>query len=185
MKIRETSLSGVLVIEPQAFDDDRGFFMETFNAALFEKLGLPTEFAQDNHSFSRRNVLRGLHYQEPNPQGKLVRVVQGTIWDVAVDIRKGSPTFSTWVGETLSGENRSMMWVPPGFAHGFCILSDTADVIYKCTAVYDSAADRTIRFDDGDLDIDWPVEAPRVSRKDGDAPLLREALVLPEYRPIG
>lgn len=181
MKLIETPLPGVLILEGVAFADDRGFFTETFNAGRFESLGLDLQFVQDNHSFSKQNVLRGLHYQEPNPQGKLVRAVTGSIFDVAVDIRVGSPTFGRWFGTELSVENRRQLWVPPGFAHGFCVLSPAADVIYKCTALYDPPSDRGIVWNDPDVGIEWPVASPLLSPKDEKAPRLRDAAVLPKY----
>ncbi len=153
MNITKTSLPGVLILEPRVFGDDRGFFMETFNAARFREHGLPDVFVQDNHSRSGRDVLRGLHYQLPNPQGKLIGVVRGAIFDVAVDIRRGSETFGQWVGVELSEDNRRQLWVPEGFAHGFCTVSDTADVVYKCTALYDGPNDRVIRWNDPELGI--------------------------------
>jgi dTDP-4-dehydrorhamnose 3,5-epimerase len=180
MKVIETTLPGVLLLEPRIFSDDRGFFMETYHGERFASLGIDLPFVQDNHSFSSGPVLRGLHYQEPNAQGKLVHAVTGAIFDVAVDIRKGSPTFGRWFGTELSAENRRMLWVPPGFAHGFCLVSPTADVIYKCTTSYDAASDRSIRWDDPELGIDWPVREPNLSAKDAAAPLLRDAL-LPLY----
>lgn len=178
MNVTATPLPGVLLVEPKVFSDDRGFFMETYNAARFRGLGLPEEFVQDNHSFSRRGVLRGLHYQEPNPQGKLVRCVRGAIFDVAVDIRVGSPAFGKWIGYKLTEENRRMLWVPEGFAHGFCALTD-ADVLYKCTVVYESAGDRSVLWNDPDIAIEWPVAEPLLSPKDAAAPRLKDAVVLP------
>ncbi|HUO84572.1 MAG TPA: dTDP-4-dehydrorhamnose 3,5-epimerase [Thermoanaerobaculia bacterium] len=181
MKVIETSLPGVLIVEPDVFEDERGFFMETFHQGRFRDLGLPTGFVQDNHSFSKRGVLRGLHYQEPNPQGKLVRAVTGTIFDVAVDIRRGSSHYGRWFGAELSEENRRQLWIPPGLAHGFCVLAETANVIYKCTALYDREGDRSIRWDDPDIGIEWPVDDPIVSAKDAAAPLLRDASILPAH----
>ncbi|HEY5609566.1 MAG TPA: dTDP-4-dehydrorhamnose 3,5-epimerase [Thermoanaerobaculia bacterium] len=181
MNFIETALPGVLLIEPVVLSDDRGFFMETHHAARFREAGIDVAFIQDNHSHSVRNVLRGLHYQEPNPQGKLVRVVAGSIFDVAVDIRRGSPTFGKWVGVELSAENRRQLWVPAGFAHGFCVTSATADAIYKCTSLYDAAVDRSILWNDPEIGIAWPIRDPRLSRKDRDAPRLRDA-VLPEFQ---
>ncbi len=182
MKVIPTELLGVLVIEPKVFADDRGFFLETYNAARFREAGIPDAFVQDNHSRSNRNVLRGLHYQEPNPQGKLVRCSRGAMWDVAVDIRVGSPTFRRWVGLELTEENKRMLWVSPGFAHGFCALSDECDVIYKCTALYDPANDRGIAWNDPEIGIQWPISKPLLSPKDAAAPRLKEAVVLPRYR---
>ena len=171
----------MLLIEPRVFSDERGFFLETYNAARFRELGIADAFVQDNHSRSRRNVLRGLHYQEPNAQGKLVRCTAGAIYDVAVDIRVGSPAFGKWYGVELSAENRRMLWVPPGYAHGFCALTDDADMIYKCTALYDAKSDRAIRWNDPALGIRWPVTDPIVSAKDAAAPPLAEATVLPAF----
>jgi dTDP-4-dehydrorhamnose 3,5-epimerase len=177
MKITPTELPGVLVLEPRVFGDARGWFMETFNADVFRAAGLPTEFAQDNQSFSVGGVVRGLHYQLHEPQGKLVRCNRGRILDVAVDIRRDSPTFGRWVSAELSSENRHMLWVPPRFAHGFAVLSDEAEVIYKCTTVWHQASDRSLRWDDPTLVIDWRVSSPSLSTKDASAPLLAEAEV--------
>lgn len=169
-----------MIIEPRVFGDDRGFFMETYNAARFRDAGLPGSFVQDNHSRSVRGVLRGLHYQQPSPQGKLVRSVRGMIYDVAVDIRRSSPHFGKWVGVELSEENRRMLWVPEGFAHGFCVVSDSADVVYKCTTLYEGENDRGIAWDDPAIGIEWPVSEPLLSAKDGQAPRLANALLLPD-----
>ena len=182
MDVIPTALDGVLLLKPRVFADERGFFLETYNARTFREAGLPESFVQDNHSRSRRDVLRGLHYQEPNAQGKLVRCVRGAIWDVAVDIRRGSPSFGKWIGVDLTEENRSMLWVPPGFAHGFCGLSDESDVIYKCTALYDAASDRSIAWNDPDIGIQWPLEGPLLSPKDAAAPRLKDAEALPEWK---
>ncbi|HEU4522130.1 MAG TPA: dTDP-4-dehydrorhamnose 3,5-epimerase [Thermoanaerobaculia bacterium] len=176
-----TPLPGVLLIQPKVFSDDRGFFVETYNARAFREAGLPEHFVQDNHSRSRQGVLRGLHYQEPNAQGKLVRCTRGVIWDVAVDIRAGSPDFGKWYGAELSEANRHMLWIPPGFAHGFCSMSDDSDVIYKCTALYDGPSDRGIAWNDPDLGIEWPVREPLLSPKDAAAPRLKDAAVLPRF----
>lgn len=177
----ETSLPGVLVLEPRVFADERGFFMETYHSARFRSAGIDATFVQDNHSRSVRGVLRGLHYQEPNAQGKLVRCTRGALFDVAVDIRDGSPHFGKWVGIELSEDNKKMLWVPPGFAHGFCAVSDVADLVYKCTALYDAASDRSILWNDPDLAIEWPVESPMLSPKDASAPRLKNAKVLPRF----
>jgi len=179
LKATETSLPGVLLLEPTAYSDARGFFMETYQAARFRELGITEPFLQDNHSRSARGVLRGLHYQEPQPQGKLVRCTRGALFDVAVDIRVGSPHFARWFGVELSEENRLMLWVPPGFAHGFCALSEVADLVYKCTTLYDGSADRSIAWDDPDIGIAWPLSSPLLSPKDAAAPRLRSAAVLP------
>jgi len=166
LNVRETELPGVFEIEPRQFRDDRGWFMETFSARVFAQHGLPTEFAQDNHSSSRRGVIRGLHYQFDPPQGKLVRCVRGKIFDVAVDIRRGSPALGKWIARELSEENRRMLWIPAGFAHGFAALTDDADVVYKCTALWNAAGERTILWNDPALNIRWPVETPIISDKD-------------------
>ncbi len=177
MKIIETALPGVLIIEPKVFGDDRGFFQETWNAQVFAEAGLNMDFVQDNHSRSARGVLRGLHYQLENPQGKLVRVSQGAVFDVAVDIRRSSPHFGKWVGVELSDENHRMLWIPPGFAHGFTVLSESADFLYKCTTLYHPPSDRSLRWNDPAIGIDWPDlgMAPLLSAKDEAAPLLRDA----------
>jgi dTDP-4-dehydrorhamnose 3,5-epimerase len=171
----------VLLIEPALFSDDRGFFMETYHLDRFRDAGIAETFVQDNHSRSARGVLRGLHYQEPNGQGKLVRCTRGALFDVAVDIRTGSPAFARWFGVELSEENRLLLWIPPGFAHGFCALTDVADLVYKCTALYDAAADRSIAWNDPEIGIEWPLSTPRLSPKDAAAPTLRTAPTLPRY----
>ena len=181
MQVHATSIPGVLLFEPRVFGDARGFFLETFHAARYAEAGLRLPFVQDNWSRSARGILRGLHFQWPNPQGKLVSVVSGAVWDVAVDIRRGSPTFGQHVGVELTAENKRQLWVPPGFAHGFCVLSEAADFVYKCTALYEPQHDRGIRWNDPALAIAWPVEAPLLSQKDASAPLLADAPVLPEY----
>ncbi|MCM2314552.1 MAG: dTDP-4-dehydrorhamnose 3,5-epimerase [Thermoanaerobaculia bacterium] len=181
MNFVETALPGVLIVEPRVFGDDRGFFMEVYHAARFTEAGIGDSFVQDNHSRSSRGVLRGLHYQQPNPQGKLVRAVCGTIFDVAVDIRRGSPHFGRWVGVELSEENKRQLWVPPGFAHGFCVTSESADVVYKCTALYEPANDRGIRWNDPEIGIAWPPVEPLLSTKDTAAPMLRDAAILPVF----
>jgi len=164
------------------FGDERGFFMETYNEATFVAAGITLPFVQDNHSSSRRGVLRGLHYQEPRPQGKLVRCTRGSLFDVAVDIRVGSPHFGKWTAYELSAENKRMLWVPPGFAHGFCVTSDVADLVYKCTELWLARADHSIRWDDPDIGIPWPItEEPTLSRKDAVAPRLHEASILPKF----
>jgi dTDP-4-dehydrorhamnose 3,5-epimerase len=181
LNVTRTPLPGVLLIEPKVFADERGFFLETWNAARYAEAGLPAAFVQDNHSRSKRGVLRGLHYQQPNPQGKLVRCSRGAIFDVAVDIRVGSPSFGKWFGVELSEENKRMLWVPEGFAHGFCALTDRADVLYKCTALYDGAADRSILWNDPDIGIEWPIANPQLSPKDAAAPRLKDAPMLQKY----
>jgi dTDP-4-dehydrorhamnose 3,5-epimerase len=179
MKITETALPGVLIIEPRVFGDARGFFLESWNARSFAAAGLDLEFVQDNHSRSARGVLRGLHYQLANPQGKLVRVTRGAVFDVAVDIRRSSPHFGQWVGVELSDSNHHMLYIPPGFAHGFVVLSEVADFVYKCTSLYDAASDRGIRWDDPAIGIAWPDTGapPLLSGKDAVAPLLADAEV--------
>ena len=182
MKIVETPLPGVLVIEPRIFRDDRGFFLESFNAERFAQHGLPTSFRQDNHSHSVKRVLRGLHYQLKRPQGKLVSVIRGRVFDVAVDIRRGSPTFGRWYGTVLTEDEPRYLWIPPGFAHGFCTLSDTADFVYKCTDVYVGEDDRGVLWSDPSIGIEWPVSNPLLSEKDQRMPPLSDARTdLPEY----
>ena len=173
MKVTPTAIPEVLVIEPKIFGDERGFFFESFNQKAFqEATGLDVVFVQDNHSKSAKNVLRGLHYQVVQPQGKLVRVVQGEVFDVAVDIRKGSKTYGQWVGEILSAENKKQFWVPPGFAHGFLTLSDTAEFLYKTTDYYASEHERCIRWDDPSVAVIWPIlDSPILSPKDAVADL--------------
>ncbi len=163
----ETSLPGVLLLEPRVFGDDRGFFLESYNEREFAKLGIHGTFVQDNHSYSARNVLRGLHYQLPQPQGKLVRVITGEILDIAVDLRQSSSTCGKWESFRLSGENKRMLWVPPGFAHGFRVVSETAHVLYKTTDFYAPERERTVAWNDPDLKIDWQLEdEPVLSAKD-------------------
>lgn len=179
MNIIPTSIPDVLILEPQIFQDSRGFFLESYNQKIFtEKTGLNPNFVQDNHSKSEYNVLRGLHYQIIQPQGKLVRVIAGKIFDVAVDIRKNSPTFGQWVGYELSAENKLQMWIPIGFAHGFLVLSETAEVIYKTTDYYAPGGDRSILWNDPDLDIKWPLQQPPIlSAKDEKAATFKNAEV--------
>jgi len=175
MRIEETPLAGVRIVEPSVFGDPRGWFMETFNADVFRAAGLPENFAQDNHSYSARGVVRGLHYQLEQPQGKLVRCVRGAILDVAVDIRRGSPTFGQSVSVELSEGNKRMLWIPPKFAHGFCALTENVEVIYKCTTLWHKASDTTLLWNDPELAIDWRVSEPIVSAKDQQGRTLREA----------
>lgn len=177
MKATPTRIPDVLVIEPKVFGDDRGFFLESFNRRAFhEATGLNVDFVQDNHSKSARNVLRGLHYQLAQPQGKLVRVTQGEVFDVAVDIRKGSPTYGQWVGEILSAENKKQLWIPAGLAHGFVVLSETAEFLYKTTDYYAPLHERCIAWNDPDLAIAWPIEGPPLlSAKDAAGAAFREA----------
>jgi dTDP-4-dehydrorhamnose 3,5-epimerase len=173
-----TALSGVVRIQPKAFGDDRGYFSETWQERKFAAAGINAHFVQDNHSHSIRHTLRGLHYQIQQPQGKLVRVVQGAAFDVAVDLRSSSPTFGHWVGFELSAENQQMLWVPPGFAHGYLALSERVDFLYKCTAFYAPAHERAVRWDDPQVAVHWPLPAgtaPLLSPKDAIAPLLKDA----------
>lgn len=174
MKVVTTPLEGVLLITPDVFGDDRGFFMETYNASKTAEYGIPELFVQDNHSRSAKGVLRGLHYQYPQWQGKLVRTIAGEIFDVAVDIRHGSPTLGQWYGVLLNDENKQQLYVPPGFAHGFCVTSDLADVAYKCTSDYQPAQDAGLRWNDPDIGIKWPLEDVLLSEKDTTAPLLKD-----------
>ena len=180
MNILETPLPGVLVIEPKVFGDDRGFFLETWQSERYAAAGLPA-FVQDNLSSSTRGVLRGLHFQEPESQGKLVFVLQGEVFDVAVDIRRGSPTFGKWHAVTLSSDNKRQFYVPPGFAHGFAVTSDSALFAYKCTQLYRPQYEHTIRWNDPDLSIKWPIKRPMLSSKDADAPALAD--IPPEELP--
>jgi len=179
MKVIPTELADVLILEPQVFGDERGFFYESYNERVFlEKLGITEHFVQDNHSRSVKSVLRGLHYQIQQPQGKLVRAVVGEIFDVAVDLRKHSKRFGQWVGIYLSADNKRQLWVPPGFAHGFLVVSDYAEVLYKTTDFYAPAHERSLRWDDPELAIAWPVDSePTLSSKDKAGKLLREAEV--------
>jgi dTDP-4-dehydrorhamnose 3,5-epimerase len=170
MKISHTKLKGCVIIEPRVFGDDRGFFLETFQAIRYkQEADIDLPFVQDNHSRSARGVLRGLHFQKNKPQGKLVRVVRGEVYDVALDIRKGSSTFGEWEGVILSEDNKKQIWVPPGFAHGFVVLSDIADFEYKCTDYYDPSDEGSILWSDPDLDIPWPIMNPVLSTKDESA----------------
>lgn len=177
MKVVETDLPGVLILEPRVFGDERGFFQETWNAETFKALGLDLHFVQDNHSRSQRGVLRGLHYQDPQPQGKLVRVTAGAVFDVAVDIRRSSPHFGRWTGVELSAANKRMLWVPEGFAHGFLCLADDTDFLYKCTDFYRPAQEHALLWNDPAIGIDWPLGdiEPQFSAKDAVAKPLAEA----------
>jgi dTDP-4-dehydrorhamnose 3,5-epimerase len=174
MNIKETELSEVLIIEPKVFGDERGFFVETYSEARYKKSGIPLFFVQDNHSRSSRGVLRGLHFQLNHPQGKLVRVVRGTVYDVAVDIRCGSPTFGQAVGVELSEHNKRQLYIPPGFAHGFVVTSDYADFEYKCTDYYYPGDQYTVLWNDPDLNIEWPISFPILSTKDSNAKPLKD-----------
>ena len=176
MFVEITGIPGVLVLEPKVFGDDRGFFLESYNQKSFAEIGLSSGFVQDNHSRSARNVLRGLHYQLGQPQGKLVRVVAGSIWDVAVDIRRSSATFGQWVGVELTAENKRMFWIPEGFAHGFVVTSDFADVLYKATDFYAPSCEHSLLWNDPQLAITWPLDGePVLSQKDRDGQLLGQA----------
>jgi len=185
VKVIETSLPGCRVIEPAVFGDERGFFYETWNAERFAALGLPDRFVQSNVSTSSRGVLRGLHYQWPRPQGKLVSVLEGEVYAVAVDIRRGSPTFGRWEAVVLSAENRKQFWIPEGFAHGFAVLSERALFSYLCTDVYVKEVDAGIRWNDADIAVDWPISTPTLSAKDENAPFLKDIAEdrLPVYQP--
>ncbi len=177
MTVTPTDLEGVLLIEPRVFKDDRGHFMETWNAGRYAESGIGGPFVQDNVSVSHRGVLRGLHFQtEPYAQGKLVSVLEGSVYDVAVDIRRDSPTYGRYVGRMLSAENRHQLWIPPGFAHGFAVTSEVAVFSYKCTNAYAPGCERCIRWDDPLLAIEWPIDEPLLSPKDAQAPLLGEVL---------
>ncbi|HUW69814.1 MAG TPA: dTDP-4-dehydrorhamnose 3,5-epimerase [bacterium] len=173
----KTPLEGVLIVRPRVFDDDRGFFFESYKASEFRAAGIDQAFVQDNHSRSDRGVLRGLHMQlPPHAQAKLVRVTRGSVWDIAVDMRKGSPTFGRWFGLELGEANRAMLFIPRGFAHGFVTLSEQAELQYKCDAEYDKASELGIRWDDPDLAIDWPLADVHISGKDAALPFLKEAV---------
>jgi dTDP-4-dehydrorhamnose 3,5-epimerase len=174
MKVKETKLPGVLVLEPDVFSDERGSFLETWNSTRYENADIRGPFVQDNVSFSRKGVLRGLHFQYPQSQGKLIQVLSGQVVDVAVDIRVGSPTFGHWVSEVLSDANHRQMYIPPGFAHGYCVTSETAIFSYKCTDFYNSATEGGISFNDPDLNIDWPAMQFVLSTKDANYPRLKD-----------
>jgi len=175
-KFIRQSIPGVVIIEPGAFRDERGFFIETYKYSEFAKAEISESFVQDNHSQSSMGVLRGLHYQiNPGAQGKLLRCIKGKIFDVAVDIRKGSPDYGKWIGVELSDENNKMIYIPPGFAHGFLTLSSVAEVLYKCTSEYSPAHERGIAWNDPEINIDWPVKAPILSAKDRSYPVLKDA----------
>jgi len=174
MKVTETELPGVLLVEPRIFRDHRGFFFESWSAERYRQAGIPGPFVQDNVSRSSRGVLRGLHFQNPHPQGKLVTVLEGEVFDVAVDLRVGSPTFGKWAGYYLSAENGRQLYIPEGFAHGFVVTSEFAIFSYKCTEYYRPEADRSLRWNDPEIGIEWPVKEPVLSPKDATAPLLNE-----------
>lgn len=179
MRVVEAELPGVYIVEPTVFGDARGYFLESWSEKRYREAGIDTTFVQDNLSFSTRGVLRGLHYQKPHEQGKLVSVLLGEVFDVVVDIRVSSPTFGWWMGVVLSAENRRQLYAPPGFAHGFVVTSETALFSYKCTDYYSPADEGSVRWNDPDIGIDWPVSSPTLSPKDGVAPLLRD---IPEER---
>ena len=174
MNILQTSIHSLLVIEPRVFGDSRGFFLETFQSRRYHEIGVPTDFVQDNHSRSVKGVLRGLHFQRNHPQGKLVYVVRGAVFDVAVDVRKDSPTFGQWYGVTLSDENHRQFYLPPGMAHGFCVLTDKADFVYKCTDYYHPEDEGGIIWNDPDIGIEWPITDPIISDKDVLNPFFRD-----------
>ena len=178
MKVIPTPLPGVMVIEPKVFGDTRGFFLETFHVERYAQAGIPGPFVQDNHSHSTKGVLRGLHFQKQYPQGKLVYVTSGMVFDVAVDIRSDSPTFGKWFGITLTAEQHQQFYLPPGFAHGFCVLSEQADFHYKCTDYYHPEDEGCIRWDDPEINIQWPINNPTLSAKDANANYLRDLLNL-------
>lgn len=180
MKVTETRLPGVLLLEPRVLGDARGFFLESWNRHAFSEMGLDLDFVQDCHSRSGKGVLRGLHYQLEQSQGKLVRVVSGMVFDVAVDLRRTSTTFGQWVGHEISADNARMLWIPPGFGHGFLVLSDYADFLYKTTAYYAPQCDRGIRWDDPDIGVKWPLEGgPTLSARDQSLPFFKDAEVYP------
>ncbi len=184
MQIEKTIIPGVLIIKPKVFEDDRGFFLESYNKKEFMEAGIADEFVQDNHSRSTRGVLRGLHYQKNYPQGKLIRAIQGEVLDVIVDIRKGSPTFGKWVSVLISAENKTQVWIPKGLAHGFSVLSEIAEFCYKVTEFYHPEDEKGILWNDPQLAIDWKVENPVLSQKDRDLPLLEDAgSDLPVFKP--
>jgi len=183
MNIKETKLTGVLILEPKVFTDDRGYFLETWNSTRYEQAGIPGPFVQDNISFSKKGILRGLHFQYPQPQGKLIQVLSGEVLDVVVDIRAGSPTYGQWVGEVLSESSHRQMYVPPGFAHGYCVTSEAALFSYKCTDFYNPATEHGIIWNDPDIGIAWPIAQPVLSTKDAVYPRLKDLRLenLPQF----
>jgi dTDP-4-dehydrorhamnose 3,5-epimerase len=183
MKVTHLKLDGAMVFEPKIFGDERGFFMETWNYERYKEAGLDVKFVQSNLSKSGKGVLRGLHFQNPHPQGKLVQILTGEVFDVAVDIRQGSPTFGQWHGETLTGDNHKQFYIPEGFAHGFCVLSEIAIFSYMCTNVYHAAADTSLLWNDPQIGIKWPIDVPLLSEKDKNAPTLAiiETEKLPDF----
>jgi len=184
MKFLPTQLPGVLIVEPDVYRDQRGWFVETYHVQKYQEAGILLPFVQDNCSSSVHGTLRGLHLQMTRPQGKLIRVIRGEIFDVAVDVRRGAPTFASWVGVNLSGQDFKQIYIPPGFAHGFCVLSDVAEVEYKCTDVYAPGGEVTIRWDDPRIAIQWPIERPLLSTKDAAGQLLNDlGDQLPDYQP--
>jgi len=174
MNVKETILPGVLIVEPDVFADERGFFLETWSTTRYEQAGIPGPFVQDNVSLSGKGILRGLHFQHPQSQGKLVQILSGEVVDVAVDVRAGSPTFGQWISEVLSGTNHRQMYIPPGLAHGYCVTSETALFSYKCTDFYNPATESGIIWNDPDLGIDWHVDEPLLSPKDAGYPRLKD-----------
>jgi dTDP-4-dehydrorhamnose 3,5-epimerase len=177
-EFKPLEIDGLVLIEPRVFYDDRGFFMESFKDSDFRQNGIDGPFAQDNHSLSKKGVIRGLHYQlDPKAQGKLVRVIRGSVWDVAVDIRRDSPSYKKWLGFELSENNCLMLFIPPGFAHGFAAITDDVHLVYKCTTEYDQKLDAGIRWDDPELAVEWPIANPLVSEKDRVLPFLKDAVV--------
>ncbi len=174
MKVIPTAIPEVVLIQPKVFGDERGFFLESYQDQRYAEIGLPERFVQDNHSRSAKGVLRGLHFQKQYPQGKLVHVTSGIVFDVAVDLRKDSPTFGKWVGVTLTADSHQQFYVPPGFAHGFCVISETADFHYKCTDYYHPEDEGSLRWDDPDVGITWPITTPTLSAKDAAAPFLKD-----------
>ena len=183
MKVVETAVPGVLIVEPDVFGDSRGFFMETYRVDRYTAAGISRSFVQDNLSRSSRGVLRGLHLQNPGPQGKLVTVLAGRVLDVAVDVRRGSPSFGQHVAVELTDENRRQLWIPRGFAHGFVVMSDTADFFYKCDAPYSRSNEIVVRWNDPALNIEWGIAEPFISKRDAAAPLLADVANLPVYEP--
>lgn len=184
MEVTPTTLPEVLLIEPRVFGDSRGFFKEAWQADRYAACGVAGPFVQDNISRSVKGTLRGLHFQEPRAQGKLVTVLQGSVFDVAVDVRRGSPRFGRWVGVILHADEHRQIWIPPGFAHGFCVISDHADFLYKCTDFYDPACEGAICWNDPAIGIEWPVADPILSPRDAAAPCLDAAAILPSYEPM-
>jgi len=184
LKKINTALDEVFIVVAQKFDDDRGYFFEGYNAKRFAKIGIDFAFVQDNFSRSKRGTVRGLHFQEPHAQGKLIRAIRGAVFDVVVDIRKGSPSFGKWIGVELSAENRHQIWVPPGFAHGFQALHDDTDIVYKVTDFWQSDCEHTVRWSDPDIGIAWPIADVTCSKKDNEAPTLSQSTHLPVFQGV-